>query len=119
MNIMNRPENTISYQGFKIWKQDFNEFKLFANNVSHAYMDRVGSHIRPFILTRLNDGRFRGMIIDVSADGIIIKGTSVYNNGVIKITDSRMLTLTSDWKKLVREWLIRTNEEWVLDNITM
>lgn len=110
----NRPENTITYRGFRISKSDFKDFKRHIDNFSYAFIHRDGSHTRPFIMCKSKESKYNydGIILEVEADGIVIKGW-------IHDWKPQMETITADWKNLLRSWLIRTEEIWVLEELTI
>jgi hypothetical protein len=104
----NRVENTKTFKGFRINKFYFNKFKESTNNCIYAYMGRDGNHTRPFIVYSCDDGVQYGIILEVTADGIEI-------NGEFKgMSKPNIDTLTKDWENLLKEWLINSNEDWLL-----
>ena len=108
--MANRPENTITYEGFRVSKFDFEDFKKHIDNFSYAFMGRDGNHIRPFIMCKSEKSKYTydGIILEVEADGIVIKGWG-------HDWEPQMETITADWKELLNDWLIKTRETWVLD----
>lgn len=108
--MANRPQNTIIYEGFRISKYDFEDFKRHVDNFSYAFIDRDGNHTRPFIMCKSKESKYTydGIILEVEVDGIVIKGW-------MHDWKPQIETITAEWKGLLKDWLERTKETWILN----
>jgi len=105
---MNRPLNTITYEGFRIFNKDYKRFVQVIDNLLFAHFDKDGNHIRPFFCESQDESQ-KGIILEITANGIEINGE--YS----KWGEPNFESITKDWKGLLKKWIIESNENWILN----
>lgn len=108
--MSNRIENTVCYEGFRIFNKDIEGFKKYINNFKYAYMAYDGSNYRIWIISESNRKYHEGMILKITADGIEISGEFRANRPPV------MESLTADWKTLLKTYIKDYRENWIFCN---
>ena len=106
--MANRPENTVCYEGFRIFAQNIEGFKKYIADFKYAYIGYDGDYYGVWIVSKSNEESHEGMILEITADGIEISGEFKANR------PPKMESLTADWKTLLKTHIENCREHWTL-----
>lgn len=104
----NRTENTVCYEGFRIFEKNIEDFKRHINDFKYAYIGYDGDYYGVWIISKSDEKSHEGMILEITADGIEISGEFKVNRPPV------MESLTADWKTLLKTHIEDCREHWTL-----
>lgn len=108
----NKSKDSTPYKGFIFNKHDLFEFRLFLRRFEYAFVGRDCRHTRMFLVTKENDEGIRSAItLEVTRHGIEIP-TTIPKWSVNGKPD--LDTITTNWPRLLKWWLRKCNEQWII-----
>jgi len=106
--MANRPENTVCFEGFRIFNRDIEAFKKYVSDFKYAYIGYNGDYHGVWMVSKSNEKFHEGITLEIQADGIVIKSEFRANR------PPEISTITTDWKELLKSHFQKAEEHWTL-----